>query len=485
MQHGFRSMSEPPPPAPAAASSPAPSLSFWKVVLLSLRGHHLDFTTEPMRRSVLLMAVPMILEMVMESLFAVADVFWVSHLGKEAVAVVGLTESVMTIIYAIAIGISISAGAMVARRTGEKDPERAARAAGQALLLGAGISLALGAALAAFAPEILRRLGAEESIVALGSDFARVMLGGNITVFLIFLINAVFRGAGDAVIAMRTLWLANGINILLGPCFIFGWGPFPEMGVTGAAVATTIGRGVGVLYQIRHLAGKSGRLRLRRCHLFPDVSILASLLRLSVTGVAQMLIGTTSWIGLMKIMSVFGSAALAGYTIAMRLILFFLLPAWGLANAGATLVGQNLGAGRPDRSEEAVKIATKYNVIFLSATGLALLVFASPVTRLFTADPAVAAHATRALWIIALGFPFYAAGMCYTSAFNGAGDTKTPTLLNLFCFWLFEIPFAWLLASALKLGPTGVFVAIAAAFSALAVFSVSLFRRGKWKERRV
>jgi putative MATE family efflux protein len=454
-------------------------------VAQSLRGEHHDFTALPLNRAVLLLAVPMVLEMVMESLFAITDVFWVSRLGREAVAVVGLTETVMTLIYAVAIGISIAATAVISRRIGEKDPAAAARAAGQIVLLGVLISSGLGVVLGIAAPSILRLMGAEESIVQLGTPFMRLMLGGNATVFLIFLINAIFRGAGDAVIAMRTLWLANGLNILLGPCFIFGLGPFPEMGVTGAAVATNLGRGIGVLYQLYNLAGPAGRFRLRFAHLKPDPSVMTGILRTSGNGILQFLISTTSWVGLMKILSMFGSSVLAGYTIAIRIVIFALMPAWGLANAGATLVGQNLGAGQPDRAAAAVKIAMKFNVIFLGVTGLLFAVFSGPIAGFFAPDPEVFGHAKRALWIISLAFPLYAAGMCLEGAFNGAGDTWTPTRLNFFCFWLGQIPLAWFLAQSRHLGPTGVFIAVPVSFSALAISSWVLFRRGKWKLKKV
>jgi putative MATE family efflux protein len=478
-------MSELPP-----ASVPSGELSFWRVVQQALQGRHHDLTSVPLNRAVLLLAVPMVLEMVMESLFAVADVFWVSRLGNtDAVAVIGMTESLMTIIYAVGIGIAIAATATVARRVGEKDAEAAAHAGGQILLLGVVVSLVMGAIMGGFAPQILKLMGATDAVVALGSDFARIMLGGNLTVFLIFVINAIFRGAGDAVIAMRVLWLANGINIVLAPCFIFGWGPFPALGVTGAAVGTNIGRGVGVLYQLWHLSGRGHRLRVRWAHLRPDVKLMRSVISTASTGIAQLLINTTSWVGLVSILAGFGSAALAGYTISVRIVLFALLPAWGLANAGATLVGQNLGAQKPDRAEASVWIAARYNAGFLGAVGVLFIVFATPIVSLFNsapnADPAVTAYGARALWIMGLGFPLSALGMCLTSAFNGAGDTRTPTILNLLAFWCCEIPLGWILAHPVGLGPTGVFIAIPMAFSLMAIGSVVLFRRGYWKAKRV
>jgi putative MATE family efflux protein len=461
-------------PHPAGA---ADGFSLWRVACSALKGEHHDYTALRLNRAVLLLAIPMVLEMIMESLFAVVDVFWVGRLGRDAIAVVGLTESVMTLVYAVAIGTSIAATAIVARRIGENDPKRASEAAGQIILLGVAMSAALGIVLGIFAPQILRLMGATDAVIELGTDFARVMLGGNATVFLIFLINAVFRGAGDAVIAMRTLWLANALNILLGPCFIFGWGPFPEMGVTGAAVATNIGRGIGVLYQLWHLTSRPGRVRLHWQSLRPDFPLIAAILRTAGPGIAQFTITTTSWLGLFKILAFFGSSAIAGYTIAIRIMVFAWMPAWGLANAGATLVGQNLGAGKPERAEQAVRIATKYNVIFV--------IFARPLAGLFTNDAEVLAHAWNALWIVSLGFPIFAAGMCLEGAFNGAGDTRTPTRLNFFCLWLGQVPMAWVLAKPLALGPTGIFIAVPISFSALAIWSWYLFKRGKWKEQRV
>jgi len=427
----------------------------------------------------------MVLEMVMESLFAVADVFWVSHLGKEAIAVVGLTESVMSLIYAVAIGTSFAATAIVARRIGEKDPARAAQAAGQIILIGVTCAAVIGAVFASFAPQILRWMGADEVTVALGTNFTRTMLGGNMTVFMIFLINAIFRGAGDAVIAMRTLWLANALNIVLGPCFIFGLGPFPELGITGAAVATNLGRGTGVLYQLWHLAGVRGRVQLHWTHLKPHFDDLVAILRPAWNGIAQLLITTTSWVGLFKILALSGSAALAGYTIAIRMVMFALMPAWGLANAGATLVGQNLGAQKPDRAEAAVRIATKFNMLFLGAVGVVFVALSHLIVSCFTKEPEVLLQGTRALRIVSLAFPLYAAGMCYEGAFNGAGDTATPTRLNFFCFWLGQVPLAWILARVVGLGALGVYISVPASFSVFALWARFLFGRGAWKLKKV
>ncbi len=470
-----------PTSAPAPTSEASTADSFWQVVRHALRGEHHDFTAVALNRAIILLAVPMVLEMVMESLFAVTDVFWVSRLGKEAVAVVGITESVMTLIYAVAIGVSIAATAIVARRIGEKNPEAAAHAGGQIILLGAVVAALLGLGLGGYAPQILRFMGADDAVASSGATFARIMLGGNITVFLIFVINAIFRGAGDVVLAMRTLWLANSINILLGPCLVFGLGPFPHLGLAGAGLATNIGRGIGVLYQLAHLIGRSGRIRLQLRHAVPERAVILSVLRMSASGAGQLLINTTSYIGLIRILAPFGSAALAGYTIAFRVFIFALLPAWGLANAGATLVGQNLGAKKPDRAEAAVRIATRYNMLFLGCLGLIFVTCATPLIRIFSSDPEVVSNGSRALWIMSLGFPIFAAGMCSTSAFNGAGDTRTPTLLNFVSFWLGELPLAWLLSSYFGLGPTGVYIAVPTAFTILAVWGEIIFRRGRWK----
>jgi len=464
----------------------SPPVSFWQSVRQSLRGEEQhDYTALPLNRAVILLAVPMVLEMVMESLFAVADVYWVSHLGKEAVAVVGLTESLMTLIYAVAIGISIAATAIVSRRIGEKDPELAAQAAGQIVLLGVLAATGIGIVLGYFAPDILRMMGAGEEIVTLGSGFARIMLGGNATVFLIFLINAIFRGAGDAVIAMRTLWLANALNIVLGPCLIFGWWIFPELGVTGAAVATNIGRGVGVLYQLWHLAGHHSRVKVRWQHFRPDREVIGAVLSKSGSGIVQLLISTTSWVGLFKILALFGSSALAGYTIAIRIVVFALMPAWGLANAGATLVGQNLGAHKPERAEAAVKIAMKFDVIVLSLIGIVFVLCAHPLIRLFTQDPEVVAYGTQALWVVSLAFPLYAAGMCFEAAFNGSGDTWTPARLNFLCLWIGQIPIAWLFSKTFAFGPLGALISVPVSYSLLAIFSGLLFKRGRWKTQKV
>ncbi len=462
-----------------------PDGNFFSTVREALRGSHGDFTEVPIGRAVILLAIPMVLEMALESVFAVVDVFWVSRLGAPAVATVGLTESMLALIYALAIGLSMAATAMVARRIGERDRERAARTAVQAIMLGVLIAVPLGLAGALLAPRLLGWMGAAPDVVASGSRFTAVMLGGNIVIVLLFLINAIFRGAGDAAVAMRVLWLANAINLVLDPCLIFGWGPFPALGITGAAVATTTGRGIAVLVQLVTLARGTGRLAIRREHLRLDPKTMLALLRLSGSAIVQSLIGTASWIGLVRILSGFGSAALAGYTIAIRIVIFALLPSWGMSNAAATLVGQNLGAKKPDRAARSVFLAGLYNMTFLGVVGLGFFLFPGALVGLFTADAAVTPVATEGLRIIAAGFVFYAWGMVLVQSFNGAGDTWTPTVINFFVFWLWEIPLAWVLAVRLALGPRGVFLAITIAFSTLAVVGGLLFRRGKWKEKKV
>jgi putative MATE family efflux protein len=458
---------------------------FWSTLREAIHGSRQDYTEGSLDRAIVLLAVPMVLEMCMESVFAVADVFFVGRLGANAVATVGVTESLMTVLYALAVGLSIGATATVARRIGEKDPERAASAAVQSIALGLLVAAPIGAAGATFAPDLLRLMGASEDVVRTGAGFTRILLGASGTVLLLFLINAIFRGAGDAAIAMRVLWFANSINILLGPCLIFGLGPFPELGVTGAAVATSIGRGSGVVYQLVHLVRGKGRIVIRARHLRLDPHSMAGILRLSGVAVFQNFIATASWIGIIRILAGFGSAALAGNTIGIRIIMFALLPSWGMSNAAATLVGQNLGAGKPERAEQAAWRAGFFNTLFLSGVGLAFLFFAPVLIDAFTNDPEVVPYGVRCLRIVAAGFVFYAYGMVLTAAFNGAGDTRTPTLIYLFCFWLWEIPLAWVLAQPAGLGPTGVFIAVAVAFSTMAVVSARVFRQGSWKTKRV
>lgn len=459
--------------------------SLWSAVRASLRGSHRNYTEGPIGRSIILLAIPMVLEMLMESVFAVVDIFWVAHLGADAVATVGLTESMLTLLYAVAIGLGIGATAMVARRIGENNPEGAAQAAVQAIALGLIVSLVIAVAGYLLAPRLLAAMGGSPWVVQQGVGFTRVMFAGNASILLLFLINAIFRGAGDAAIAMRVLWLANFINIVLGPCFIFGLGPFPELGVTGAAVATTIGRGTGVLFALSKLVRSGGRFDIRRRHLHLEPAIMARLVRLSSTGTFQVFIGMASWIGLIRTLSTFGSDAVAGYTIGIRVIIFALLPSFGMGNAAATMVGQALGARKPERAERAVWLAGFYNMVFLGIVGAVFLLFAPQIISLFTTDTRVAPYGVDCLRIVSAGFLFYAYGMVLTQSFNGAGDTWTPTKINLFVFWFWELPLAYVLAITLGIGPRGVFIAITMAFSTLALVSAILFRRGQWKTRVV
>jgi putative MATE family efflux protein len=467
------------------SEAPAAQPTFWALVRESLAGSRRDLTSESLGRAILLLAVPMVLEMIMESIFVVADMFWVSKLGADAVAAVSSTEAIMALVYTLGMSLAMGTGAFVARRSGEKDAAGASRGTVQSILIVAVLSGVLGLAGALLGPRLIALQGASPAAVAVGGTFSRVMIGGSATVLLLFVINAAFRGAGDASITMRTLWLANALNIVLGPCFIFGLGPFPRMGVTGAAVATTIGRGVGVLYQLRCLARGRGRLHVKREHLAYDQETSRTILRLAQGGALQMFVGMLSWPVLQRLMAAYGSSVLAGYAICFRVVMFALLPSWGLGNAAATLVGQNLGAKRPERGEQAVWRAALYNLVFLGCVGLVFVIFATDIVKLFLSEPEVVAVGGRGLRIVAAGFVFYAYGMVVTQAFMGAGDTRTPLRINVICFWICEIPLAYLLSRHTSLGPTGIFVAIATAFSLVAVIGVALFRRGRWKSVQV
>src|SRR5215813_3291403 len=465
--------------------APDSIVNLWAAIRESLRGSHQDYTTGPIGRAIIFLAIPMVLEMCMESIFAVVDIKWVSYLGPDAMATVGLTESLLTLIYAIAIGLSIGATAMVARRIGERDRDGAARAAVQSIYLGLAVAIIIALIGAPLAPKWLGLMGAAPPVIEHGVWFTRIMLAGNVTVVMLFMINAIFRGAGDAAIAMRTLWLANWINILLGPCLIFGLGPFPKLGLMGAAIATNIGRGTGALYAFSRLIRKGSRVNIQRQHLRIEPSIIARLIRLSATGTFQVFIGMASWIGLVRIISSFGSDAVAGYTFGIRVILFALLPSWGMANAAATMVGQALGARDPERAERAVWKAGFYNMIFLGIVGILFILFAPQIIWFYTSDPKVAKYGVDCLRTVAYGFLFYAYGMVLGQSFNGAGDTWTPTIINMFVFWLWEIPLAYVLAVVLGWGPHGVFISMTIAFSTLAVVSGLVFRRGRWKKRVV
>src|SRR5437660_5598015 len=427
----------------------------------------------------------MVLEMVLESLFAVVDVFWVGRLGADAIATVGLTESLLSLVMAIGFGLSLSTTAMVARRIGEKDPAGAAVAGVQAIVIGVAIAALIGIPCLFYAPDLLRLMGASRQVVAVGSGYARIGLGGRAAIMLLFLNNAIFRGAGDAAIAMRLLWVSNIINLLLDPCLIFGWGPFPKLGVTGAALATFTGRGIGVLYQFYRLLRGTERIRILTSQIRLNFSVLFRLLRVSFTGILQFVIAHTSWIGLVRIVSIFGSAALAGYTIAIRILIFILMPSWGLSNAAATLVGQNLGAKQPERTAAAVWRTGLCNMLFLGSLGVFFVLFAQPVIRLFTHDPAVVPLGVSCLRIVSYGNIGYAYAMVMLQAFNGAGDTVTPTIVNFFGFWLLEIPLAYWLAIPLRLQSNGAFYAIVVAEGSIAVASAVLFTRGKWKAQKI
>jgi putative MATE family efflux protein len=458
---------------------------WWSAIREAIVGTERDFTEGSISRAITLLSIPMVLEMAMESLFGIVDIFWVARLGADAMATVGLTESLLTIVFALAIGLSMATTAIVARRTGEKDTNGASRTAAQAIYLGLAIAAVLGAAGFLLAPRLLTIMGATPSIVATGSGFTRTILGGSVTVLLLFLINAVFRGAGDAAIAMRVLWIANAVNIVLNPLLIFGIGPFPEMGVTGSAVGTTIGRGIGVVYQLWILTQHSHRIRVEARHWALDLSVMKRLIQLSVGTIFQYLIGVASWIALIRINAIFGATAIAGYTLAIRMIVFAILPSWGMSNAGATLVGQNLGAGKPDRAEKSVYLAGLYNMVFLGAVAVVFIVFAPHLIALFTSDSQVALFAIDCLRLVSAGYIFYAWGMVLTQAFNGAGDTVTPSIINFLCLWVLQLPLAWFLAFPAGFGTRGVFASIAIAESALALFGFVAFRRGNWKLKKV
>jgi putative MATE family efflux protein len=485
-----------------AASEKTLNNSFWSILREAFKGSQRDFTQGSIGLAIFLLAVPMILEMLMESLFAIVDIFFVAKLGADAVAIVGLTESLMALVYAVAIGLSVAATATVARRYGEKDLDGAAKTAAQAIYLGIAVSLVISFVGIAFAPQLFQLLGAEPQVVAEGVPFMRIMLGGNAVVVFLFLLNAIFRGAGDAAVAMRVLIVANLINIVLDPLFIFGkdiftvfnipapqwlvdnW-IFPNWGVTGAAVATVIGRGVGVVFAAWMLFRPGGRITVNRENWRLDFPLLGSLAKIAAPAVLQFTVATASWSALVRVVAGFGSEAIAGYVIGLRIIVFALLPSVGLSNAAATLVGQNLGAGKPERAESSVWKTAFFNAAFLGAIGIFFLVFASETVGFFTNEPEVLKYGTDSLRIIAYGFVFYGLGMVLETAFNGAGDTWTPTYLNFFIFWMFEIPLAYVLAYKFGFGPDGVFWAITIAFSLLAVVSAVLFKRGKWKLKKV
>ncbi|UPK70223.1 MATE family efflux transporter [Chitinophaga filiformis] len=457
----------------------------FRLFVMAVSGTEKEFTSGNINRAIFLLSVPMILEMVMESLFAVVDIFFVSKLGKHAISAVGLTESMMTLVYTAAFGLSMAATAVVARRTGEKDGDAAAHTAVQSLYVALVLAIAIAVTGIIFAPDLLTLMGASAEVVDNGHIYTRIMLGSNLIVILLFLINGIFRGAGDAAIAMRSLWIANILNILLCPLLINGLGPIPALGLKGAALATTIGRGIGVCYQLYRLFGGKGLIRISRQHIRPDISVIWKIVKIAAGGTAQLLINTVSWIFLVRLIARFGEDAVAGYTIAIRIVIFALLPAFGMANAAASLVGQNLGAGQPDRAETSVWRAAFFNMLFLGSISIFFFLAARPVVMLFTSETAIVLKAAECLQLLSAGYIFYAYGMVLSQSFNGAGDTRTPTLINLVGFWMFQIPLAWILAVTYNMGPAGVFWAIAIAESCIAVAAIFIFRKGWWKRVKV
>lgn len=460
--------------------------NIFSLIRQSLNGELLDYTQGSIRKAVILLAIPMMLEMSMESVFALVDIYFVSHLGKHAISAVGLTESVITIVYSLAIGISMAATAMVARRVGEKNPEAATKAGMQAILVSFLITLAISIPGFIYSGDILRLMGAEPAAVEMGVNYTRIIMGGSMVIMLLFLINGIFRGAGDAMMAMKSLWLANICNIILCPLLIRGLGPIPAFGLMGAAMATTIGRGIGVCYQLYHLFNGKRLVKFAVKLFRPDWAVIRTLIDISWPATLQFLIGSGSWIVLASLVVHTGhSEASAGYMIAIRIVMFFILPAWGMSNAAATLVGQNLGAGHPERAELSVIKTAKYNAIFMGIVSLIFLLFAEYIISFFTKDETVTHFAIYALRIVSAGYLFYGIGMVMANAFNGAGDTRTPTIINLFGFWFFQIPLAWLLSKTFQFGPVGVFVAIPIAETAIAIAAYFLFKKGRWKLKKI
>lgn len=460
-------------------------ISFFKrfihLFVVAIKGSEKEFTSGSINKAIFLLSIPMIGEMIMESLFAVADVFFVSKISVNAVATVGLTESILMIIYSVAIGLSMATTAIVSRRVGEKKYKQASDAAFQSIFLAVIVGAALGLAGFLFAEDILMLMGGEPDLIREGVGFTKIMFAGNLSIFLLFLNNAIFRGAGDASIAMRSLWIANGLNLILDPLLIFGLGPVPAMGIEGAAIATTIGRSIGVLYQTVGLLNNRGIIRIGWNNVIIRFKTVIELIKISMGGMGQFLIETASWIFLVKVMALFGSEALAGYTIAFRVIVFTILPSWGMSNAAATLVGQNLGAGFPDRAEKSVWNTAFYNMVFLGLVSIIFFIAAEPIIGLFMQSDVVQGIGVSALRIICFGYVFFAYGMVISQAFNGAGDTKTPLIVNFFVFWVIQIPLAYWLSVTLDWQAEGVFFTIAFCHSLQAIISILLFRRGKWK----
>ena len=464
-------------------------LSIWRRANLfvreSLSDNETVLTDGSINRALGLLAIPMMLEMGMEAIFAVVDIAFVSRLGTNAIAAVGLTEALVTVLYALAIGLGLGVTAMISRRIGARDPIAAAYVMGQAIWVGAGLAVIIGVFGVNYAPDLLEMMGASEGVISEGKGFTAILLGGNASILYLFLLTAGFRGAGDAPVALRSLTLANGLNIILDSCLIFGLGPFPEMGVSGAAIATTIGRGAGVLYLFWYLFGGKGRLKFQLHNLAISPRLIRRMIAISIGGIGQFLIATSSWIVIMRVVALYGSAPIAAYTIALRLIEFVFLPAWGLGNAAATLVGQNLGAGKPERAEQSVRQASKYNVVFMTGVGAVFVTLAPAIVGLFTVDPEIHGYGVSCLRILGFGYPMYAVGMIVIQAINGAGDTGTPSFLNFICFWLVQIPLAYWLATSVGMGPNGVFLAIVVSESLLTILGVVVFRQGKWRLQEV
>jgi putative MATE family efflux protein len=457
----------------------------WADLREAIAGTDRDFTKEPMGRAMFLLAVPMVLEMFMESVFAIVDIFFVSRLGSDAIATVGLTESLMTIIYAIGGGFAAATTALISRRIGEKEPEKAAISAVQAIFTGLAFSILIAIPGFILSRDVLRLMGGNENMINNMGGYTTIMISANAAIMLLFIINAVFRSSGDAAISMRVLFIANLINIVLDPCFIFGWGPFPALGVEGAAVATSIGRGTAVVYQFYLLFAGKRRIHISFKQLIPDWKVMWSLIKLSLGGIGQSLIVTSSWIFLVRIISGFGSSVIAAYTIAIRIVIFSLMPPWGLSNAAATLVGQNLGASKPERAERAIYMASVLNVVFMGLISLLFIFTPQYFVQAFMHGKPISLDAIICLRIVSYGFVFYALGMVMMQSLNGAGDTITPTIINFFCFWMIEIPLAWLLSSRTSLHEQGVYISIVVAESIMATTGLIIIRNGKWKMNRV
>ncbi|MDA3844861.1 MAG: MATE family efflux transporter [Candidatus Kapabacteria bacterium] len=456
-----------------------------KHISAALSGKNHDFTSGSIRRAVFLLSIPMVLEMGMESIFAIADIYFVDKLGSEAIAAVGITESLITIVYAIAVGLSMAATAMVARRIGENNPEAAAKAGGQAIITGLFLSLLIAIPGFFYSKELLELMGASAYITENYSGYTAIMLSTNLVIMLLFINNAMLRSAGDAALSLRVLIVANLLNIILDPCLIFGLGPFPELGVKGAAIATSIGRGTAVVYQLYLLFGGRGKIKLSLKHLIPDFSLVRRLLKLSVGTVGQFIIATSSWIGLIRILSEFGSDVVAGYTVGIRILIFVLLPSLGISNAASALVGQNLGADKPDRAEKSVWLTAKINVIYMGLIGILFILFPDIWVSLLTSDPEVIRYGAESIHTMSFGFIAYGLGMVLVHAFNGAGDTMSPMAINFLCFWMLEIPLAYFLAIYSGWGQSGVFWSIVIAETLMTLIALILFRKGKWKLKKV